>query len=160
MSMLRRVPTVLFGLVLVGCAPQEEASSPAPDWEAQIQAANDRILNQGDLEAISEFFLPDYLNHGVDGDVVGPEIIARFVGNLREAFPDIRVEIEVLSTAGDMVTWLRTHRGTHEGDLMGVPASGHEIVWQDIVVTRYQDGMIAEEWGVSELGGQLLDQMR
>ena len=112
-------------------------------------------VNEGNLDAVHEFFLPTYVNHGSEGDYTGPEVIVGFVGALREAFPDIQVEIEVLVTEGNKVAWLRTHRGTHQGDFMGIPASGREIVWQDIIVTRYDDGMIAEEWGVTELGAYL-----
>jgi steroid delta-isomerase-like uncharacterized protein len=148
------ITACLAFIVLHACAP-----APAtPDWEAQIQAANTVLLNRGEVDRVSEFFLPTYLNHGIDGDVIGPDHIVGFVGALREAFPDIQVEIEVLSTAGNRVTWLRTHRGTHQGDFMGIPASGREIVWRSIVVTRYEDGMIAEEWGVSDLGSRLLGQ--
>ena len=141
-------------IVLSACAPAPEP----PDWEPQIRAANETLLNQGNLDRIPEFFLPTYLSHGVERDTTGSDIIAGFVGGLREAFPDLHVEIEVLVTEGNMVTWVRTHRGTHEGDFMGVPASGREIMWRTIVVTRYEDGMIAEEWGVSDIGAQLLAQ--
>jgi hypothetical protein len=41
---------------------------------------------------------------------------------------------------------------------MGTPATGRVLTWQDMVVTRYEDGMIAEEWGVSGLAGALSSQ--
>ena len=93
--------------------------------------------------------------HGI---VEGREGIAELLTALREAFPDLQVEIEVLATEGDRVAWLRTSRGTHEGEFMGVAASGRQLVWQDIVVTRYENGMIAEEWGESGLAELLLAQ--
>lgn len=145
---------VLSLLVLSTCASPAQAQ----DWETQIRAANEALLNQGELDRVPEFFLPDYVSHGADRDFTGSEIIVGFVRGLREAFPDLHVEIEVLVTEGNMVTWVRTHRGTHQGDYMGVPASGREIVWRSMVVTRYEEGRIAEEWGVSDLGAQLLGQ--
>jgi predicted ester cyclase len=50
---------------------------------------------------------------------------------------------------------MRTHRGTHQADFMGVPASGRSVTWRDMVVTRYEAGKIAEEWAVSDLAEQL-----
>ena len=139
--------------ILGACSP---APAPPPtDWEPQIRAANDALLNQGDVDMVPEFFLPTYVNHATDGEARGREVIADFVTALRAAFPDLQVDIEVLATEGDRVAWLRTHRGTHEGDFMGVPASGRPIVWRSMVVTRYEGGMIAEEWGVSDLGARL-----
>jgi steroid delta-isomerase-like uncharacterized protein len=131
---------------------------PPADWESRIRAANDALLNEGNVDRVPEFFLPTYVNHATDGDVRGPEVISSFVTSLRDAFPDLRVEIQVLATEGDRVAWVRTHRGTHQKDFMGVPASGRAIVWRSMTVTRYEDGMIAEEWGVSELGGRLRGQ--
>ncbi len=137
--------------ILAACSPE----SAPPDWEAQIHAANDELLNQGNLDMVPEFFSTTYVNHPTDGDLRGREVITDFVTALRNAFPDLQVEIKVLATEGNRVAWVRTHRGTHEGDFMGVPASGRAILWRSMVVTRFEGGMIAEEWGVSELGGRL-----
>ncbi len=93
---------------------------------------------------------------GLDG--VFPRTLRESLTVLREAFPDLQVEVEVLATEGNRVVWLRTSRGTHEGSFMGVSASGRQLVWQDIVVTRFEDGVIAEEWGESGLAGLLLAQ--
>jgi steroid delta-isomerase-like uncharacterized protein len=145
--------SAVFMVVGILCACSQ--APPQADWEAQIRTANDALLNEGNVDRVPEFFLPTYVNHATDGDVRGPKVITGFVTSLRDAFPDLRVEIQVLATEGDRVAWVRTHRGTHQGDFMGVPASGRTIVWRSMTVTRYEDGMIAEEWGVSELGGRL-----
>jgi steroid delta-isomerase-like uncharacterized protein len=148
---MRWFNTTFLSLALLGaCGPVVET----PDWEPRIRAANEALLNQGNLDRVPEFFADTYVGHGTDGDW-GREEITGFVAALRNAFPDLRVEIQVLVTEGDRVAWLRTHRGTQQGDFMNVPASGRSLVWQDIVVTRYEAGMIAEEWGVSDLGARL-----
>ena len=152
---MKSLMTLCLSVGLLGAC----AGSDIPevtDWEPQIRAANDALLNQGDLDIVPQFFAESYVAHVLEGDVQGREGIAGFVAALRDAFPDLRVEIEVLATEGDRVAWLRTARGTHEGDFMGVPATGRSIVWQDMIVTRYVDGLIAEEWGVSGLGESLL----
>ncbi len=149
---MRSLKALCFSLTFLGaCAPAQES----PDWEPQIRAANEALLNQGNVDMVPEFFAEAYVAHATDGDIQGREGIAGFVTALRDAFPDLRVEIEVLATEGDRVAWLRTHRGTHQRDFMGVPASERSLVWQDIVVTRYEAGMIAEEWGVSGLAARL-----
>ncbi len=126
------------------------------DWEPQIQTSNEELLNKGNLELAQEIFAPTYVFHDAEGDVEGgPDAIKAFVTSLRTAFPDLKVEVEILATEGDRVTWLRTHRGTHQGEYLGVPASGRLITWREMIVTRYEEGKIAEEWGVSDLAEHL-----
>jgi len=152
--MKRLTMLCLFAALLGACAgPDMQETS---DWEPQIRAANSALLNQGNLDMVPQFFAESYVSHEPEGDVLGREGIADFVAALRRAFPDLRVEIEVLATEGDRVAWLRTNRGTHEGDFMGVAATGRSIEWQDMIATRYAGGLIAEEWGVSGLVGSLL----
>jgi predicted ester cyclase len=132
--------------------------SSQPDWAPQIREANEALLNQGDLDRIPEFFSESYLSHGDGAEARGHDAIRGFLEALAVGFPDLQVEIEVLATEGDRVAWIRNHRGTHEGEFMGVAATGRVLTWQDMVVTRYEDGMIAEEWGVSGLAGALSSQ--
>jgi predicted ester cyclase len=39
---------------------------------------------------------------------------------------------------------------------MGIPPYGEKVEWRDMVVTRFDDGKVAEEWTVSKLAGKLL----
>ena len=159
---MKTITGVLFAALAVsGCSPAPDASgdSPEQDWGPRIQAVNDALLNRGEVDRIGEFFSASYIGHGRDGATTsGTDGIAGFITALRAAFPDLSVETEVLMEEGDMVTWLRTHRGTLQGDLMGVTGTGQQLVWQSIVVTRYDGDLIAEEWGVSDLGEVLLSQ--
>ena len=150
--MNRPTTLALLALLMLGCRP----SATQQDYGPRIQAANDELLNKGNLGAIPDLFAPTYTGHVTGQDVSGgPKMIEDFVKGLRTAFPDLHVEVQVLATQGDRVAWVRTHRGTHRSDYMGVPASGRAILWRDIIVTRYEAGKIAEEWGVSDLGERL-----
>jgi steroid delta-isomerase-like uncharacterized protein len=124
---------------------------------SRIQAANSALIADGNLEAIGEFFAPDYVAHLTDGDLEGGrEAIRGFLGLLRRAFPDLRVEVEVLVEGQDRVAWQRTLRGTQRGDFKGFPACGRRIVWRDMVTSRFRDGLIAEDWAISDLAERLL----
>ena len=155
---MRPLLKVLPSLVVVACAAPADTPIEVIDWSPRIQAANEALLNQGDLDRVPEFFSDSYVAHATLGDATGHEAIRGFLTALRDAFPDLQVEVQVLVTEDDRVAWVRTHRGTHQAEFMGVPPTGNELVWQDMVVTRYEDGVIAEEWGVSELGAVLRSQ--
>ncbi len=74
----------------------------------------------------------------------------------QRAFADLQVEVEMLVEGKDRVAWQRTLRGTHQGDFMGFPASGHQILWRDTVTSRFRDGLIAEDWVITDLAERVL----
>ena len=125
--------------------------------EERVRFANDEIVGKGDLGVVDEVFATDYVVHAGGKDYKGHAFVRRFAGLLRSAIPDLRVvEIALLIQAGDTIVWQRTLSGTHEAEMMGIPPSGQKVEWRDMVVTRFDGEKIAEDWGVSELAGQLL----
>ena len=122
----------------------------------KIQAANSALIANRNLEAVGEFFTPDYVVHLTDRDG-GLDAIRGFIGMLHGAFPDIEIEVEILVEGENRVAWQRTLQGTHQGDFMGFPASGRQIVWRDMVTSRFRDGLIAEDWAITDLAERLLD---
>lgn len=124
---------------------------------AKIQAANAALITEDNLDAVGEFFAPDYVAHLTDQDMAGgPGAIRGFVGMLRRAFPDLEIEVEILVEGKDRVAWQRTLRGTHRGDYKGFPATGRRVVWRDMVTSRFRDGLIAEDWVITDLAERLL----
>ncbi len=123
---------------------------------SKIRAANSALIVDGNVEAISEFFTPDYVAHLTDREIRGHEAIRGFLGMLRNAFTDLQVEVEVLVEGKDRVAWQRTLQGTHQGNFAGFPASGRHTVWRDMATSQFRDGLIAEEWAISDLAEHLL----
>jgi steroid delta-isomerase-like uncharacterized protein len=123
---------------------------------ARIEQANSTLLATGSVDAVGQFFTPDYVAHGTGAGMAGHGAIRRFVANYRRAFPDLRIEVEILVKANDRVAWQRTLRATHKGAFKGFPATGRRIVWRDMVVSRFRHGLIAEDWVITDLAERLL----
>jgi steroid delta-isomerase-like uncharacterized protein len=124
---------------------------------SKIQSANTTLLADGDLEAVGEFFTPDYVAHLTDQDMTGGhDMIRRVLGMYQRAFSDLKVDVEILLEGQDRVAWQRTFRGTHQGDFKGFPATGRQIVWRDMITSRFRDGLIAEDWVITDLAERLL----
>lgn len=122
-----------------------------------IEAANAALFEDGRLEAVDEYFAPDYVVHTTGTDLGGGRaVVRRFVDLIRAAFSDLDVDVEILVDSGDRVSWQRTVSGTQDGPFMGFPATGRRIVWRDMVVSRFHGDRIAEEWAVSDLAEHLL----
>jgi predicted ester cyclase len=86
----------------------------------------------------------------------GHSAVRKFLATLLHAFPDLRVEVEILVDGKDRIAWQRTLRGTHRGSKKGFPASGRKIVWRDMITSRFRDGRIAEDWVITKLAERLL----
>ena len=125
---------------------------------SRIRAANSALIVDGNLEAIGEFFTPDYVAHFTGRDMDGGhDAVRRFLRMLRRAFPDLQIKkIDVLLAGEKRVAWQRTLQGTHEADFMGFPACGRRIVWRDMLTSRFRRGLIAEDWAISDLAERLL----
>ncbi len=114
--------------------------------EANKQAARDffeQIWNQKDESAI-ERFLPEDAK-GNDADFgSGREGFRRQWRQWVTAFPDLHFEIVDLVAEGDKVLtrWILT--GTHQGEYMGVPATGKQIRVEGMSLDRIDNGLVVE----------------
>lgn len=124
---------------------------------SKINEANQRLIAKGEHNAVQEYFSPDYVAHLTDQDVVGGHKVVRSLLELyQRAFPHPQIQVEILVEGTDRVSWQRTLRAKHQGAFKGFPASGREIVWRDVVTSRFENGLIAEEWVISDLAERLL----
>ena len=106
----------------------------------------DEIWNKGELTACDDVFSLDYFGHLPMMDVHGPEQFKQLVGAYRNAYPDVHLSVEDLFIVGDRAAMRWTSRGTHLGEMMGVPPSGNSIEIMGISLFRIENGKVAEEW--------------
>ena len=124
---------------------------------AKIEEANSMLLADGMLDAIGEYFAKNYVAHLTDKDMErGHAAIRRFLGAYRHSFSDFQVEVEILMKSKDRVAWQRTILAMHVLPFQGFPATGRRLVWRDMVVSRFRDGLIAEDWVITDLAERLL----
>jgi steroid delta-isomerase-like uncharacterized protein len=124
---------------------------------SKIKEANAVLFAGGALNEVEKFFAPDYFAHFTDQDMKGGHgAIRKVLASIRESFPDLQVEVKILLEGTDRVAWQRTLHGTHRVAFKGFPGSGRSIVWRDMVVSHFRDGLIVEEWVVTDLAERLL----
>jgi predicted ester cyclase len=68
------------------------------------------------------------------------------LGMFLQAFPDMHVELHHVLADGDLVCSHGTFTGTHEGEFMGVGASGKAVTVDYIDLWRVDDGKGVENW--------------
>jgi len=103
------------------------------------------MINAHDPDAVDRFVAEDYVNHNAfvaDGREANRQFWTAFFAGL----PDVRVAMEDLVVSGDRVVGRFVYRGTHTGDLMGIPATGQPVEMRSIDIWRVQNGMFVEHW--------------
>ena len=114
--------------------------------KAVVRRLFEEAWNQGNLAVVDELFAPDYVGHIPPEILNGPEAFKQFVKEYRTVFPDIHFTIEDLVAEGDKVVGRWTCRGTHKGELQGIPATGVQVTSTGIHVSRIAGGKIVEAW--------------
>ncbi len=125
----------------------------------QLEATAQQLFECGNIELVDQVFAEAYIAHESSKEYRGREFVKQFIGKIRTAIPDIKiVKIEILAQSDNTITWQRTLCGTHKQKFQGIPASLKRITWNEIVVTKFEADMIAEEWIVSNLAFSLMIQ--
>jgi predicted ester cyclase len=120
----------------------------ASDNEALVRRAIETIWNQGDLDAADELFAADYINHdGLIADLVlGPEAIKISAALHRLAFPGLRIEVDELIAAEDIVVlrWSARRGSTDRPDGSAIASNQKSLT--GITRSRLARGKIIESW--------------
>ena len=122
--------------------------------ETQYRAENkeiarkypEEVVTDGNLDVIDEIIADDHVQHNsaASEPLHGPDEVKENVSKLRTAFPDAECMVEDLIAEGDMVVRRDRATATHEGEFMGIEATGKEIVVEGIHIHRIEDGQIVE----------------
>lgn len=108
------------------------------------------LINAGDIDGFGELLVEDFVEHeetpGLDPTKEG---VKQFFHMYKAAFPDLRIEAQDVLVSGDKVVARARATGTHEGEFLGMPATGKRVDVQLIDVIRFgDDGLAREHWGV------------
>jgi steroid delta-isomerase-like uncharacterized protein len=113
----------------------------------------DEIISGGRLELIDELLAPNFVEHQeFPGIPPTREGVKQFFDGWREAFPDTKATIEILVEQGDDVAVYGTWKGTHQGEFMGISATGRQFEVPTADFIRFRDGLCVEHWGVFDSG--------
>ncbi len=129
--------------------PSEVTGEPG-DPEANkaiLRRITEEALNQRNLSLVDEFYATDYVFH-LPGtpDIHGPEGFKQYFSTAFAAFPDFHLTTEDMIAEEDKVVSRVTIRGTHKGEFMGIPPTGKEVTATGILIQRFADGKIVEDW--------------
>ena len=116
------------------------------DTKAIARRLLEEAFNSGNLAVVDELVAPEFVNYdaALPEPTRGIEAAKSSIGGYRDAFPDLRMTVEQQIAEGEYVTTRWTGRGTHEGDLFGMSATGKQAAVTGITIDRIVDGRIVE----------------
>ncbi|HJT55201.1 MAG TPA: ester cyclase [Ktedonobacteraceae bacterium] len=85
----------------------------------------------------------------------GPEAFKHHLMGLHVGLPDVEVVNEQMIAEGDEVAVRWTMRGTHTGELSGIPPTGKQVMVTGITIYHLADGKVVEERGQEDALGLL-----
>ena len=121
--------------------------------KALVRRFVEEFWNKGNTAAVDELMASDAEIHMPTGEVVDPDGLKGFADTWRESFPDWHSTFEELVAEGDRVAERWTGRGTHLGELQGIPPTGKRIEAPGSVFYRIVGGRILEFRGQLDMLG-------
>lgn len=124
------------------------------DAGSLVRRLHREVLATRDLAVVDAFFAPDFVSHtNPPGFPKGVEGVRRFFAMFRDAIPDVEVTIDELIVDGDRAAVATTIRGTHTGEMLGLPATGRRVEVVGVDMVRVRDGRIVEHRGLTDTVG-------
>ncbi len=112
-------------------------------------------MTDGDLAAVKEIFSPDCVIHHTTGEDWSLEKTFEAVKEQntqsKVMLPDLTFHQEETFASGDKAVLMFTFKGTHVGDIEGIPATGNTVRGRSITIFRFADGKIVEGWQESNV---------
>ena len=115
-------------------------------------------MNARDLDGYMEGYAEDVQLHGYPPGVEGKEGARAFYAGLLAALPDLDLRLDDAIERDGMLALRYSLSGTHDGELMGVPATGNHVDVTGMTFMRFEGGRIAERWNQLD-GVTLLTQL-
>ena len=115
----------------------------------------ERVWNNEEVDAVEQYVAPRYVIFHDPGDPWDGQTLnlAEFKARLvqsRSVAPDQTFKCEEMVGAGDKVAMAWTWKGTHIGDIAGIPATGRPIRMSGLTIYYFKKHMLVGHWQIAD----------
>ncbi|MFC2161930.1 ester cyclase [Acidobacteriota bacterium] len=154
-KLLMILPLALILCFMVGCQ-DKEAMAELEVFKAQIEVEGQNkelahkwleAWNNADFEAFDELLAPGFALYypSRNTEPISREETVKMGKMLKKSFPDISWSLEELIVTENKAVFRLIERGTHEGEFLGIPATGNKHEMSAIWISRIDNGKIVEQ---------------
>ena len=111
------------------------------------------LINAGDIDGFGRLLADDFVEREeIPGLPPTKDGVVQYFRIMLAAFPDMRMDVQDLFASGEKAVARLQISGTHQGEFMGIPATGKPVSVNLIDITRFgDDGLAREHWGVVDM---------
>ncbi len=122
------------------------------DNKALARRFYDEVINQGNLDVIDELVSEDFVEHEQFPGLptTGREAPRAALGVFMAAFPGMQFTVDDIIAEDDKVVVRGRMAGTHQGEFMGIPATGKSFEAGFIDIIEVHDGQATAHWGQTD----------
>ena len=127
------------------------------DLRALAQRFIDDVINARDLDGVLvEMVAEDFVElNPLPGQGPGRDGLADVLAMMFAGFPDLHWTLHDTLVEDDRVMGFSTWTGTHDGEFMGIPATGRTATVQAWFIDRYREGIFVESRIIMDVAGLL-----
>jgi len=152
-------PLLVVSLVILLCFTfscqnkAEKAELEKFRTQAKVEEQNKTLakrvmeaVNKGDFDTIKELTAPEFVRYSPSTtiDIRSLEEFVEAVKIIQRGLPDINISIEESYAEGDRVISRYIMRGTHQGEFLGIPATGNKLEGSGMLIFRIENGKVVE----------------
>jgi steroid delta-isomerase-like uncharacterized protein len=125
--------------------------STTDENKAVVQRWFSEVVSNGDMSSLDEICAVCHPQFAMVEGVVEPAPqgisgLKDLIRGLRAAFPDLVATVDEQVAEGDKVVSRVTMTGTHQGEFMGMPATGKSFSVPGVSIWEVRGGQLISEW--------------
>ena len=127
------------------------------DIQAVMRRIYGEVFTEGNIELIDEVMHKDFVEHEElpPGIPPGREAPKAMIAMMHSAFPDFRADVEEILQDGNKVIARARFSGTHQGDFMGMPATGNRFDISVIDIIEFDGDKAIGHWGLMDTAAMM-----
>lgn len=95
---------------------------------------------------IDEIYDKNTIGHISSQEVTGPEAMKKYVSANKDAFPDVKFNVEDQIAEGDKVVTRISFTATHKGEFRGIAPTSKSVTATGTSIVKIVNGKIVEGW--------------
>ncbi|MEJ2136592.1 MAG: ester cyclase [Desulfofustis sp.] len=126
------------------------------DLKKTMQRLIEEAYNNGNLEVLDELIAPGYRRYQPPmKKVEGVAGYKTFIADVRNAYSNLKMEIEEILRDGDKTVTRVILTGKHTGKTPTIqaPPTGRDVAMKGCTVSTWEEGKIVEEWAYNDYMG-------
>lgn len=96
----------------------------------------DSLFNKGDTACADKYFVPEFAKEE-----------KAFTQQIRTAFPDLIITVDIMVAENDMVAARWTASGTQKGTFLGVNPTNKKVSWKGSWFWTFKNGIVTDGMG-------------